>query len=93
MVDCRGEAESVADKIIFSRSISFSHCSELRDCHMRFIYNHQEIIWEIIKNCIWWLSREPLVKVERVVFYSVDKSGFSDHSNVIFYFFLDPFCL
>ena len=58
---------------------------------MRLIDNQQKIIREIIEDRIGRLSRQSTIKIQRVIFYSIYKSGFSNHPNVIFYSFLDPF--
>lgn len=51
---------------------------------MRLIHDQKEIIGEIVKNRIWWLARKSLIKIERIIFDPVYKSGFSDHSDIIF---------
>ena len=59
---------------------------------MRFIDNKKKIIREIIKNSVWWFTRQSVVEVERIVLNSVYKSRLFDHSDIIFYSFFYPFC-
>jgi len=89
----RWQSKTMLYQIDFSRSITMRHSSKLWNTHMRFIYDQQKIIWKIIKQSIWRLTRQSTVKVRRVILNSTCKSSFLDHSNIIHYSFVEPICL
>mgnify|MGYP001736755997 CR=1 FL=1 len=93
MINRRWQAESVTNQIVFSRPISLSHRPELRDGHVGFIYDQQKILWKIVKNRIRRLPWQSLVKIEGIILNPIHKSGFSDHSDIVFHLFFDPLCL
>ena len=51
VVQCGWQTESIIHQILFSGTIACIHSSDLRNRHMRLIYDQQEIITEEIQQC------------------------------------------
>ena len=89
---CR-KTEPVFHEWLFTGSVTTIHGSYLRECHVWFVYDEQEILREVIQQAEGANAGSPSVEVAGVILDAGAIAEFSNHFHVIFYPFVQSFCL
>ncbi len=82
VVQRRRQAEAVVHQRRLSGAIAVVHRSELRDGHMRLVYDHEKFIRKVVDQSIRRLSRRSAHQMSGIVLDSGAKSGFSHHLHI-----------
>ena len=83
IIQRRRQAESVVNQALFSRLVARVHRSHLRNRHVRFINNHQKILWKIIHQRIRCRPRFSAGQHARIVLNTAAKADFFHHFHII----------
>ena len=92
VVQCRWQPEPKVYQIHLARPIPAIHAAYLRNGHMAFIYNQQEVIREIVQQAEWSCAGFASVQKSGVVFYTTTVAQFLYHFQVIAYSFPYTLC-
>ena len=82
VIQRRRQTEAIIYKCLLPGTVTRIHTSNLRDCHMRLIYDHQKIISKIIQQGMWRCSRLCPIQMSGIVLNPRTKSGFPQHFDI-----------
>ena len=77
------QAEAVLDERLFARAVAVVHAANLRQRHVRFVYEKQIVLREVVHQSVRRASRRAPGEMPRVVFNPRAVSRLAHHLEVV----------
>ena len=82
VVHRRGQTEAVIDQGLFPSEVSVEHTVQLRNRHVALVHDDQEIVREIVNQCIRRRAGRKAGQIPGIVFNARAEAGLAHHFDI-----------